>query len=370
MYLENSKRIVLKIGSALITDKENGKLKEQWLASLVDDIAAFHKQGKEVILVTSGSVALGWHILKIKKRSPKLEEKQAAAACGQIELIRGFKEFFASHNISVAQILLTIEDSENRKRYLNARSTLETLLKMGIVPIINENDTVATASLRFGDNDRLAARVAQMTGSDVLVLLSDIDGLYTANPQTDDTAKFVPLIEDITEDIEAMAGTAVSGVGTGGMITKIAAAKIAVSAGCHMAITAGKPYNPLQGLLNGAKASWFISSANPLTARKHWIAASLYPMGEVTVDDGALKALMEGKSLLPAGVTHITGDFNQGDAVCVKDSEGNEIGIGIATYSAQDAHLIMGKRSLQIKAILGFAGRPELIHRDDLVIQQ
>lgn len=368
MYITNARRIVIKIGSALIANQENGQLNEAWLATLIEDIAELHQAGKEVIIVTSGAVALGRQVLGIKKRSARLEEKQAAAACGQIELLRGYKEYFAHYSINVAQILLTIEDSENRRRYLNARNTLETLIKMRVIPIINENDTVATAELRFGDNDRLAARVAQMTGSDVLVLFSDIDGLYTSNPQTDHTATLIPIIDEITPEIEAMGGNSLSDVGSGGMITKIAAAKIAVSSGCHMAITAGKPAHPLKTLMQGARASWFMASATPLTARKHWIASSLYPMGELRVDDGAYKALREGKSLLPAGVVAISGQFNRGDAVTIKDRVGLEIGRGIVAYSAQDASLIMGKKSTEIEGILGFSGRDELIHRDDLVM--
>ncbi len=368
MILTDAKRIVIKIGSALVANQKNGKLKDAWLSTLVDDVAKLHYAGKEVVIVTSGSVALGHFILGLPKRSRKLEEKQAAAACGQIALLKAYEDHFSCHNIPVAQILLTIEDSENRRRYLNARSALATLLKMRIVPIINENDAVATAEMRFGDNDRLAARVAQMIGADLLILLSDIDGLYTANPQTDSSATLIPVIEEITEDIEAMGGDSLSDVGSGGMVTKIAAAKIAVSAGCHMVITAGKPEHPLQQLINGARASWFVAKANPLTARKHWIAASLCPMGVITIDDGALRALNRGKSLLPAGVIHIEGEFSRGDAVSIHDRQGNEIGRGLSAYSAEYASRIMGKQSAEIKRILGFSGRNELIHRDDLVM--
>lgn len=369
MYIENARRIVIKIGSALVVNQENGQLQDAWLQSLVEDVARLTAAGKEVIIVSSGAVALGRRALGLKKRTTRLEEKQAAAACGQIALLHGYKEHFARHNIQVAQILLTIEDSENRRRYLNARNTLETLIKMKVIPIINENDTVATAELRFGDNDRLAARVAQMTASDVLVLLSDIDGLYTANPQQDSSAILLPRIEDITPEIEQMAGGSLSDVGSGGMITKIAAAKIAVSSGCHMAITAGKTDHPLHALMNGARASWFTAKASPMTARKNWIASSLCPVGEVTIDNGALSALQKGKSLLPAGVTGIIGQFNRGDAVRIRDKEGAEIGLGIVAYSSADAQMIIGRKSSEIAEILGFSGRDELIHRDDLALK-
>lgn len=368
MMIEKAERIVIKIGSALVVDQETGTLRSEWLNSLAEDIAALRKRGKEVIIVTSGAVALGRNYLGLKRKTLKLEEKQAAAACGQIELVKQYKDIFSQHGLSAAQILLTIEDSENRRRYLNARSTLETLLKLGVIPIINENDTVATAELRFGDNDRLAARVAQMISSDILILLSDIDGLYTSNPQLDKQARLVPLVEEITEEIEKMAGISLSDVGTGGMITKISAAKIAVNSGCHMVITAGKPLHPVRALEEKANSTWFIAKASPLTARKNWIASTLHLVGEVVIDDGALKALLSGRSLLPAGVVAVSGDFNRGDAICIKAKDNRIIGRGISAYSAKDAGLICGKRSSEIETLLGFAGREELIHRDDLVI--
>ena len=370
MTIEKAKRIVIKIGSALVVDQEKGAMRAAWLGSLAEDIAALRARGKEVIIVTSGAVALGRTYLKLTKKNLRLEEKQAAAACGQIELLRHYKDIFSKHNLLTAQILLTIEDSENRRRYLNARSTLETLLKLGVIPIINENDTVATAELRFGDNDRLAARVAQMTSSDVLILLSDIDGLYTANPQLDKSARLVPLVEEITPEIENMAGISLSDVGTGGMITKITAAKIAVSSGCHMVITAGKPLHPVKLLEEDAPCTWFIAKASPLTARKNWIAATLHMAGELMVDDGAARALLAGKSLLPAGVTGVSGEFNRGDAVCIKASDNRILGRGICAYSSKDAVLICGKKSSEIEKLLGYLGREELIHRDDMVLHQ
>jgi glutamate 5-kinase len=369
MYIEDAKRIVIKIGSALVVDQNSGELRAAWLDSLADDVSALRQRGKEVIIVTSGAVALGRNYLGLTRKALKLEEKQAAAACGQIELIKYYKEIFARHKLATAQILLTIEDSENRRRYLNARSTLETLLKLGVIPIINENDTVATAELRFGDNDRLAARVAQMTSSDVLILLSDIDGLYTANPQIDSSAVLIPHVAEITGAIENMAGTSLSDVGTGGMITKISAAKIAVSSGCHMAITLGTPLHALQALQQHAPCTWFTASASPRAARKNWIAATLHLAGEIFIDDGALQALLSGKSLLPAGVVSIKGEFHRGDAVCIKTRDNRIIGRGISAYSAKDAALICGQHSSAIEELLGFAGREELIHRDDLVLQ-
>jgi len=367
MDLASSSRIVIKIGSALVTD-EQGHLHADWLKSLAEDVTALRALGKEIIIVTSGAVALGRHTLGIKRKKLKLEEKQAAAACGQVELIRHYKDIFSHHHIATAQILLTIEDSENRRRFLNARGAMETLLKLGIIPVINENDTVATAELRFGDNDRLAARVAQMTGSDVLVLLSDIDGLYTANPQEDKTATLIPLVTEITAEIEQMAGISLSDVGTGGMITKIAAAKIAVSSGCHMVIAKGKTMHPLKALMEGAKCTWFTASATPRAARKNWIAASLHHVGEVVIDDGALVALTAGKSLLPAGVVSVSGQFSRGDAVAIKTKDNRTIGCGISAYSAENAAMICGQHSRDIEKLLGFSGREELIHRDDLVI--
>lgn len=370
--LNNAKRIVIKIGSSLIADEAN-LLREEWMYSLAQDIAELKKQGKQVIIVTSGAVALGRHILGYGRRALELEEKQASAACGQYMVVQAWAEAFqklgdlsVSQTLRVAQILLTADDSIERRRYLNARNTMETLLAAGIVPVINENDTVATAELRFGDNDRLAARVAQMAGADLLIVFSDVDGLYSANPSTNKDAKFIEEVTDITPEIERMAGGAASSVSSGGMITKIAAAKIATAAGCHMMIARGTENHPLKNL---KKCTRFIAKESPLSARKHWIAGSLHSAGSITVDEGAAKALKGSKSLLPAGVVAVEGRFDRGDAVLIKDKTGTVLGKGLIAYAHEDASRIVGKQSQEIEAILGFKGRDVLIHRDDLVLE-
>jgi len=368
MKLNNIKRLVVKVGSSILMG-EDGKLREQWLASLVEDIAVFAKRDTQVMVVTSGAVALGRGVLGIASGPLKLEEKQAAAACGQILLVQAWRESFSKHGISTAQVLLTIDDSENRRRYLNARSTLETLLEHNIIPVINENDTVATAELRFGDNDRLAARVAQMASADALILFSDIDGLYTSNPHKDKHATHIAEVHEITPDIEAMAGDATSGTGSGGMITKIEAAKIALAAGCHMAIAHGEPLHPLQKLNDSGYGTWFIASSTPHNARKHWISGAIAPAGSIIVDKGAVEALKKGKSLLPAGVKSLEGEFERGDAVTIKDTEGKVLGKGLIAYSSEDAARILGHKTQDIELILGFKGRNVLIHRDDLVLR-
>ena len=364
---KNINRLIVKTGSSLMTD-EAGELRAEWLATVASDIAALRKAGKEIVVVTSGAVALGRKALGLKAGPLKLEEKQAAAACGQPLLMRAWREALAGHEISVAQILLTIDDSESRRRYLNARNTLETLVGMGVVPIINENDTVATAELRFGDNDRLAARVGQMVSADALLLFSDIDGLYTGDPRSDKTARYIDTVEAVTAEVEAMAGGSGTDVGSGGMITKIQAAKIALGAGCHMAIADGRANHPVKQLMEGGKATWFIASSTPISARKHWISGAIAPTGAVLVDDGAKAALKSGKSLLPAGVKALEGSFERGDAVLIKDLTGMPLGKGLIAYSADDAAKILGHKSAEIEAILGFKGRDTLIHRDDMVL--
>ncbi len=369
MDFNKAKRLVIKIGSSLIVDQEKGTLKEGWLKSLADDIVYLKKKGKEVVIVTSGSVALGRKNIKSKKKELKLEEKQAAAACGQTELVRYYQKFLNNHNTYAAQILLTVFDTENRRNYLNAQNTIETLLENGIVPIINENDTVATQELRFGDNDRLAARVSQMISADLLILLSDVDGLYTSNPKLDSLAMHIDKVEGISDDVEHMAGEALStGVGSGGMVTKIEAAKIATLGGCHMILASGKEHNPIKKLEQGAKHTLFLSSETPHNARKRWISSSLKISGEIIVDDGAIRALKNGKSLLPAGVIDVKGKFERGDTVAIKDCRLKEIGSGLIAYSSEDAKLIMGHQSQEIEHITGFSGRNELIHSNDLVI--
>lgn len=364
-----AKRIVIKIGSSLIIDETNCARKS-WLQSLAADLAALKAEGKEIIVVTSGAVALGRHPLGYGRRALELEEKQAAAACGQIMLFSLWQEVLQQQELFSAQILLTADDSIHRRRYLNARNTMDTLLEnKAIIPIINENDTVATAELRFGDNDRLAARVAQMAGADMLVLFSDIDGLYTADPSQHPDAKFIAQVGDITPEIERMAGGASSAVASGGMVTKLAAAKIALSAGCHMIIARGTGQHPLKTLIEGGKYTAFVAKESPLSARQHWIAGSLHPAGSVTIDDGAARALQSGKSLLPAGVSAIEGHFERGDAVLIKNTGGRIMGKGLIAYAAEDAQRIRGKKSQEIEQILGFKRRDVLIHRDDMVLE-
>lgn len=366
--LQHAKRIVIKIGSALLVEQESGRLNRAWLETLAADVARLRARGQEVLLVSSGAIALGRRHLGLPAGKLKLDEKQAAAAVGQIRLAHAWKEVLDAHGLTVAQILLTFGDTEERRRYLNGRNTLGALLRLGAIPLINENDTVATSEIRYGDNDRLAARVAQMISADCLVLLSDVDGLYTADPSKDVNAQFVPEVHAITPEIERMAGGAASSVGSGGMTTKIAAARIAVAAGCHMCIAVGREMHPLKRLETGARCSWFYPSANPIAVRKQWIAGALKPAGELQVDDGAAAALRKGKSLLPAGVTHIGGRFERGDALIVRDAQGVEVARGLSAYSSDDADRIRGRKSGEIEAILGYRGRDEMIHRDDLVV--
>jgi glutamate 5-kinase len=358
----------VKVGSALLVDQDTGRLNRAWLETLVEDLLRLRKRGQQVILVSSGAIALGRRQLGLAKGSLRLDESQAAAAVGQIRLAHAYKELLESSNVTVAQVLLTLEDSERRRRYLNARATLESLLALGALPVINENDTVATAEIRYGDNDRLAARVAQMSAADCLVLLSDVEGLFTSDPNKDPNAQFVQQVRQITPGIEAMAGASASSVGSGGMTTKIMAAKIAVAAGCHMCIASGNQKHPVRRLEEGARCTWFVPHATPVTARKQWIAGTLKPAGSLTIDNGALKALREGKSLLPAGVVAARGRFERGDTVSVLGVDGVEVARGIVAYSDVDAARIMGRKSSDIESILGFRGRDEIIHRDDLVI--
>ncbi|MBM3513839.1 MAG: glutamate 5-kinase [Alphaproteobacteria bacterium] len=367
--LADSKRLVVKIGSALLVDDATGELHRGWLDALTDDVAALKKRGQEVVIVTSGAIAIGRGPLGMRGRKLRLEEKQAAAATGQTRLTQAYQSSLDRHGITVAQVLVTIEDTESRRRFLNARSTLETLLTLGAVPVINENDTVATSEIRFGDNDRLAARVAQMIGADALVLLSDIDGLYTADPRGNPDAKLVPQVRELTDEIKAMAGVASTGHGSGGMVTKLMAAQICMGAGCRMAIAPGKPMHPLKALQDGGRCTWFLPAASPRAAYKAWIAASVQPAGIVVVDDGAAKALSSGKSLLPAGVKSVEGNFERGDAVQIKTHAGRVIAKGLSAYSADDARVIIGHKSDEIEKLLGFQGRSELIHRDDLVME-
>jgi glutamate 5-kinase len=366
--LVRARRLVVKVGSALLVGGDSGRVNRTWLETLVEDLVRLRKRGQQLILVSSGAIALGRRRLGLRPGALRLEESQAAAAVGQIRLAHAYKELLEEHGVTVAQVLLTLEDSERRRRYLNARATLDALLALGALPVINENDTVATAEIRYGDNDRLAARVAQMIGADCLVLLSDVEGLHSADPNKDPRARILPEVSQITPEIEAMAGGSASQVGSGGMAAKILAAKIAVAAGCHMCIAAGHHRHPLRRLEEGAECTWFVPSATPLAARKQWIAGTLRPAGAITIDAGALRALLEGKSLLPAGVTGARGRFERGDTVSVLTADGAEVARGIVAYSDGDAARIMGRKSSEIEQLLGFRGRDEMIHRDDLVL--
>jgi glutamate 5-kinase len=366
--LVQARRVVIKIGSALLVEQATGRLNRAWMETLASDIARLRARGQEVLVVSSGAIALGRRHLGLEPGKLKLDESQAAAAVGQIRLAHAWKEVLDQHDLTVAQILLTFGDTEERRRYLNGRNTLATLLKLGAIPLINENDTVATAEIRYGDNDRLAARVAQMISADCLVLLSDVDGLYTADPTKDKSAVFIPEIRGITPEIEKMAGGSSSAVGSGGMATKIAAAKIAIGAGCHMCVAIGHEMHPLKRIETGARCSWFYPATNPVTVRKQWIAGALKPAGELHVDEGAAAALKRGKSLLPAGIMHVKGKFERGDALLVRDAEGSEIARGLSAYSSDEAAQLCGRKSNEIEGLLGYRGRDEMIHRDDLVV--
>jgi glutamate 5-kinase len=365
--LTEARRLVVKIGSALLVDRGSGTLREAWLQSLAEDVVGLRSAGVQVILVSSGAIAMGRSILGLPGGSLPLEQSQAAAAVGQIRLARAYEEALAPHGIVTGQVLVTLEDSADRRRYLNSRATMETMLGMHVVPIVNENDTVATDEIRYGDNDRLAAQVAVTVGADVLVLLSDVDGLYTANPAIDPSARHLAVVDRITPEIEAMAGDGISGLSKGGMITKLMAARIATDAGCAMVIAQGAPHNPLGSLDRGGRSTWFLAQTDPQAARKRWIAA-MKPKGELTVDEGAEAALRGGKSLLPAGITAVSGRFGRGDPVTILAPGGGRIGLGLTRYTAEEARLIRGRRSAEIEAVLGYKGRSVLIHRDDMVI--
>jgi glutamate 5-kinase len=366
--LADFRRIVVKVGSSLLVDAEAGRVKEAWLASLAADIAKLHAQAREILVVSSGAIALGRAVLRLPKGALKLEDSQAAAAVGQIALARTWSEALGRHGIGAGQVLVTLGDTEERRRYLNARNTIAKLLEWRVVPVINENDTVATNEIRYGDNDRLAARVATMASADVLVLLSDIDGFYDAPPGRNADAKLIPLVERITPQIEAAAGSAASELSRGGMVTKIEAAKIATTGGTHLVIADGRIESPLGAIATGGRCSWFLTPANPVTSRKKWIAGSLEPKGTLTIDAGAVAALRRGKSLLPAGVIRVDGQFSRGDAVVIRGPDAGEIGRGLVAYDAGDAAMIKGRSSADIPGILGFAGRIEMVHRDDMVL--
>lgn len=366
--LTGAARVVVKIGSSLLIDRESGSLNRDWLHSLAGELAAMMRSGQQVMLVSSGAIALGRHYLEFKPGQRRLDELQAAAAAGQVLLAHAYQEVMGDHGIKVAQVLLTPDDTENRRRYLNARSTVETLLGQGVLPVINENDTVATQEIRYGDNDRLAARVAEMTSADCLVLLSDVDGLYDEDPTINPDASLISEVREITPDIEALAGKARTAFGSGGMATKVAAARICMSAGCATLIANGHNESPLARVIGGAPHTWFLPSSNPLAARKQWIAGTLTPSGQLTIDAGAEQALRAGGSLLPVGVTAIEGGFERGDALIIVTDTGREIARGLAIYDSRETRLIMGKRSSEIEELLDYKGRDELIHRDNLVL--
>jgi glutamate 5-kinase len=365
--IDRFRRVVLKVGSALLVDRAKSRLKHGWLAALAEDIAELHARGADVLVVSSGAIALGRTVLGLASGPLRLEESQAAAAVGQIALARIWSEVLAHHGITAGQILVTLADTEERRRYLNARATTLKLLELRAVPVVNENDTVATSEIRYGDNDRLAARVATMIGADLLVLFSDIDGLYTAPPALEPSAQHIPVVEHITQSIEAMAGGAASDLSRGGMRTKIEAAKIATAGGTHMIIADGRTKNPLKRVAEGARCTWFLTPSNPVTARKTWIAGVLEPRGTLHVDDGAARALRGGASLLPVGVRRIEGTFSRGDAVTIRDGTGI-LGRGLVAYDAGEAARILGRASREIEAVLGYPGRAEMIHRDDMVL--
>ena len=365
--ITDTRRLVVKIGSALLVDRETGALREGWLQALATDVAALKARGMDVIIVSSGSIALGRGVLGLGHGTLSLDEAQAAAAVGQIRLARAYETALAPHGIVTAQILLTLDDSADRRRYLNTRATFAALLSRGAVPIVNENDTIATDEIRYGDNDRLAANVAVMAGADICVLLSDIDGLYTANPREDAGARHLPVVESITPEIAAMAGDAGTGLSKGGMKTKLMAARTATASGCAMAIAQGAGMNPLAAIAAGARVTWFTATLDPQTARKRWISA-MKPKGCLRLDAGAAEALGRGSSLLPAGVRDVTGDFQRGDPVALEGPDGARLGLGLCRYTAEEARAIAGHRSDEIEAILGYPGRAALVHRDDIAV--
>ena len=365
--LSSARRVVVKIGSALLVDRKTGALREDWLRDLAKDVNWLKGLGADVVLVSSGSIALGRGVLGLPPTTLPLEQSQAAAAVGQIRLARAYEEALALHGIITAQVLVTLEDSADRRRYLNSRATMEQLLSLGVVPIVNENDTVATDEIRFGDNDRLAAQIAVTVGADQLILLSDVDGFYNANPTEDPTAHRFDVIDTITPEIEAMAGDAGSGLSKGGMKTKLMAARTATAGGCAMAITEGSVLRPLMALEEGANATWFTAQTDPQAARKRWIAA-MKPRGSVTLDAGAVAALGRGKSLLPAGITAVSGPFDRGDSISLLDASGKSIGVGLTRYASDEAARIKGHQSAEIERLLGYPGRAALVHRDDMAL--
>ena len=366
--LQTAQIVIIKVGSALLVDEQQNRINEEWLASMAADIASLHAAGKSVVVVSSGAIALGRQGLGLRSTGLRLEEKQAAAATGQVILANAWMMALAKHNITTAQILLSPDDTETRRRHLNARATMKTLLELNSVPVVNENDTVTTAEIRYGDNDRLAARVAAMLSADMLCLLSDVDGLYTENPSLNSAATHLAEIDALTPEVLKMAGSANAAYASGGMVTKLEAARIATKAGCDMVICDGQPLGPLSKLRDGARSTLFHAGASPLTARKQWIAGALSPKGRLTVDEGALDALGKGRSLLPAGVVAVEGEFERGDLIAIHNQAGAVIGHGLSAYSAGDANIICGHKSREIETLLGYRGQDEIIHADNLVM--
>lgn len=361
------RRLVIKVGSSLLVDGD-GQLNRVWLESLADDIAALASDGHEVLVVSSGSIAIGSSVLGLEKKRARLEELQAAAAAGQVQLVHAYQEALKRHELAAAQVLLTPEDTENRRRFLNARGTLAKLIDRSVIPVINENDTVATEEIRYGDNDRLAARIAQLVMADVLVLLSDVDGLYTADPGSNSSAEHIPEVRSIDQGVLGIAGETRSDVGTGGMATKVQAARIATHAGCVTVVASGQVEHPLTALRNGARHTVFRSGATPAAARKQWLAGVLEAKGEVTLDGGAVAALGKGGSLLPVGVSSVAGNFRRGDVVCLINPAGQEIGRGLAEYSSEESTKLVGCKSSEIESVIGYRGRDVMVHRDELVL--
>ena len=366
--LDTAQIVIIKVGSALLVDEQQDQINGEWLAGMAADIASLHDVGKSVVVVSSGAIALGQQGLGLPGTGLRLEEKQAAAATGQVILANAWMMALAQHSISTAQILLSPDDTETRRRHLNARATMKTLLELKSVPVVNENDTVTTAEIRYGDNDRLAARVAAMLSADMLCLLSDVDGLYTENPAQNSAATHLAEVDTLTPEVLKMAGSANATYASGGMVTKLEAARIATKAGCDMVICDGRPLGPLSRLRDGARSTLFHAGASPLTARKQWIAGALSPKGCLTVDAGALGALRKGRSLLPAGVLAVEGQFERGDLIAIHNQDGEVIGHGLSAYSAGDANIICGHKSREIETLLGYRGRDEIIHADNLVM--
>ena len=368
-FFSDYKRIIIKVGSSLLINKKTRTIREDWLLALSEDIANLRKIEKEILIVSSGAIALGRDTLVSKQKTLNLEENQAAASIGQIELAYSWKDALRKQNIKCAQVLLSPDDTETRRRHLNARATLATLIKSQVVPVINENDTVTTSEIKFGDNDRLAARVAQMSSSDLLILLSDIDGLYDQNPHHSNKAKHIPNVDEVNDDIINMAGSSHYEYASGGMITKVEAAKISSLSGCALIICNGEGKNPILELSKGVKYTLFKPNETPLTARKKWIAAGLKILGKLIIDNGASKALMSGSSLLPAGVLEVEGNFEKGDLIEIYTSDRKKIASGLSSYNSQEIKIIAGNKTRDIESLLGYVGRDELIHRDDLVLK-